>query len=570
MNKMKLHTALLLSLVIFNTSGAEMILGVNGHPLSKPAYTDTLIDFQLDLLYELGVNYYRIDVNLDESGKLSGDAQALFNSLIESCENRSVNIYPVLSLPDLENLTNVNIAWQYGYSVGLQFASDYGGDLDYYCLGNNVDEILNPANSGINATDYDPTNSSLILAYIHGMANAIRQQDPTSKIAIRGSWIKFGYLDLATTFTYNNTEIDFQIIDWSWYSNMGDLTNIHGGHGNLFDYLDDYGKSVWLGEVGRTHGTGNNASSAYSFNEDPDNDTAMSQWLQRYFQQAVDSSVVEAVFVYELLDQPYEVSEAQDYGLIDWLGNGVYNFNAYALKPAFDAVKQAVERARYGNEDRIRAIYNRLLNTEPSQGDLGYWLDEIRVNGYSITVSNLLTEKQNVMFVQRAYQLILDRNEPPSANDSGVVFWTNQLKSGMTRENLIVNFCTSDEFWAASGSSRRGHIEYLFRKLLRRQGSVNEVEAIEGLSLSRQNTVRQFLSNNQSDARTMDEEYAAWMIKDVFRRVFGREIPLVQLDKMVDDIMMGTYDQRAILERFLNSEAFFEIAIQNYQHNSPN
>ena len=106
-------------------------------------------------------------------------------------------------------------------------------------------------------------------------------------------------------------------------------------------------------------------------------------------------------------------------------------------------------------------------------------------------------------------------------------------------------------------------VKKLFRKLLRRQGNTAEVDAIEALSLSRSDTVREFVLNNQSSTRTMDEEYAAWVIRDLHRQVFGRDIAQVQLEKLVSDRMADTLNQRTILEHFLNSEAFFALAVEN-------
>ena len=136
------YAAILVLAVALPSFATDIQWGINGHPLSGAAYEDTLIDFHLDLIEELGMTHYRIDINQDASGLLSSSDEAQLNSLISACASRNITIYPVLSLPGALNAADAATAWQAGFSIGSQFAADFGNSLDYYGLGNNADDML--------------------------------------------------------------------------------------------------------------------------------------------------------------------------------------------------------------------------------------------------------------------------------------------------------------------------------------------------------------------------------------------------------------------------------------------
>src|SRR5260370_41861728 len=84
-------TMLLAALVSFDAR-ATIIWGANGHPLVS--YPGTSIEQQLDLLKDLGMTSYRVDVREQSASNLAGLAE-----LIRQAKKRGIEILPVLVFP---------------------------------------------------------------------------------------------------------------------------------------------------------------------------------------------------------------------------------------------------------------------------------------------------------------------------------------------------------------------------------------------------------------------------------------------------------------------------------------
>ena len=158
------------------------------------------------------------------------------------------------------------------------------------------------------------------LAVLRGMNRGIKQVNTSYRTQITTSgWINYGYNDLLVEHGFDN----FDIIAYDWYSDMGDLNNTSswcgqgadpsgcsrpGPGANVLAKLLSFNKSIWIGETNRRGG-----SVLCDAPKDPScrNATALQQEaaylsheLNLIKQYAIVHPLLEAAFVYELLDQP--------------------------------------------------------------------------------------------------------------------------------------------------------------------------------------------------------------------------------------------------------------------------
>jgi hypothetical protein len=106
---------------------------------------------------------------------------------------------------------------------------------------------------------------------------------------------------------------------------MGDMTRVQGSL-DLVKYLQRFGKPLWLTEVGRRGGSAGGG------------DLELADYMNHDLAKLAANPGVGALFVYELLDEPYfgEGGESH-YGLVA-LGRGPSgNWVVTGRKPAFGA-----------------------------------------------------------------------------------------------------------------------------------------------------------------------------------------------------------------------------------------
>ncbi|HEY4205272.1 MAG TPA: hypothetical protein VGM31_00605, partial [Puia sp.] len=88
-----------------NTSTSGKIWGVNGHPDFQVQYFGN-IDMQLDLLQEMGMSQYRVDVAVDTAGEIKGIDLTRFTELMTKCQQRGITVLPVVIRREYENASS--------------------------------------------------------------------------------------------------------------------------------------------------------------------------------------------------------------------------------------------------------------------------------------------------------------------------------------------------------------------------------------------------------------------------------------------------------------------------------
>jgi hypothetical protein len=150
---------------------------------------------------------------------------------------------------------------------------------------------------GNHVDDYNQTKFQYLLAVLQGMAAGIRLVSTQPRIGINsGGWLHYTYLQMLI-----DVGMDFDIVSWHWYSEMGDLNNSTGPHVDVFQHLVDLGKPIWLTELNRRGGSGSYPP------PQPPSEKLQAEWLTHELSLLHNLSLaqplLQAVMIYELYDQ---------------------------------------------------------------------------------------------------------------------------------------------------------------------------------------------------------------------------------------------------------------------------
>ncbi|MBE9584294.1 hypothetical protein IM792_07535 [Mucilaginibacter sp. JRF] len=288
------------------TSPTTLSLGVNGHPFGDAPYLETPATRQVDMINQMGMNWYRINVLTQSDGTISGNRPGLFEALRDAAKSGSVNLLPMLYLRTFKSADSPETAYEKGRTLGANFAAKYGEYFEYYDLGNDLElDLLLPNTDGRDIADYNPTKSKAIAYYLKGMDEGIKANDPGAKTMIDAGWLHWGFLTICS-----NYGVQFDAIGYHWYSDMegaakksykiDDITTKITG---LFPT-----KELWFTEFGYRYNSSSNV-----------NEDKQSEFINSFVAKCRNNTKVKAAIAYELLDEPYKSYQESNYGLYKWL-----------------------------------------------------------------------------------------------------------------------------------------------------------------------------------------------------------------------------------------------------------
>jgi hypothetical protein len=312
------HAALILcaaaGIASEGAAATAVIFGVNGHAMSQAAYFDVPLEEQLDLLAECGAGWYRVDIT---AGQFAASTDR-FDSLLAAADKRGVRLLPVLvQEEEVWTLPEAEVRQKAG-SFAKSIVQRYRGRITHWELGNELDVpalvrkgertrsgkewIWEGAPDGSSADDYHPERLKRAQAFIAGLQEGVKGADERAITIVNTSgWLHHGFIEVLFN---EEPRIGCDILAWHWYSEMGDMAKVRGSL-DLLQVLSAFRRPLWITEINRRDGSKGGQ------------DAAMADYLRTDVARLASHRAVEAVFIYELLDQPYFGAEGEsDYGLV--------------------------------------------------------------------------------------------------------------------------------------------------------------------------------------------------------------------------------------------------------------
>lgn len=570
--------------------------GVNGHPVNSPDYynnSSTFYQDQVDLISEFQGDVYRVNVYTNECGRVCG--QHVNNCSFEDCNScpgspgscaadkqRWDDFLAVFNQTDLELMIVIQQngmvqlydeytagqqtladVYDFGYIKAGNFAADYGADIEYYQLGNEMHFFAladNPQSNGTTAADYDSNRVQFLSAMLSGMQQGIRDNDnltPAKTIVNTGgpNWYYFKALNSTPTYAFEP-----DILGWDWYKHDSPenitkpWTNDALNNVVIWDILKQQfpNKDVWICENNNFYGT-------MEITEERN-----SEWIESFINGLDLHTNVKAHLVYELVDQKIYHSpltqngtgkeEERYYGLVTRNGLGT----SYSKKTGYTTYKFKVEEVNNGLEDYIYSLflYINIQDPEQHQTGLNYWTNELEtVYDLEDLLQAFLPTTSYQRFVESQFEQLLDT---PNPDPSGVTYWTNLMQqiNPYTREDIIAAFCGGTQFWNQANNNNTDFVYLIFQRL------VGHDPSQEGLDYWLDRLANGMTRQQMAYAMIDQEDYQRTFLVDQYDKVMRRQVD--RFGDPVDywfDRMQDGLNQQAIIERFLLSTEYWNKGI---------
>lgn len=448
----------------WSSAGArDLIWGVNGHPFT--AYPGIPYTTQLDLVRELGARSYRVNVSsLDHIERL--------RDLVALGARRGIDILPVLTPPVDLDRTAPEALYANSFNFAFAVASAIRRHVGTIELGNELENyaIIKPCETqtdgriyscsyglgtGIATTDYEGTRWKKVSAVLKGLSDGTIAAAPQMRKAMGSAG--WGHTGVFTLMQKDGIKWDISV----WHAYQTDPVD-------MLEKVAAFAKPIWITEFNHP----------VKHEMDPADHAAKLKEMIDTLKTRVGRFKIEAVHIYELLDEPYWGNDTEAImGLVHVNRSETgKSWEVGARKPSFDVVKAAISDPA--------PVLSR-------DCDLG---------SYKPTAESRSTET----LVAFAYCLVLGRNVEPQAAGS----WATALASGWTIQDLIIALSKTDEFqvrYPGANSSNRDFLYLAFELLLGRRpdggGLQSYLTALSQGSMRRQDIIRGIVTSSEFSTR---------------------------------------------------------------------
>ncbi|MBI3923498.1 MAG: hypothetical protein HY318_18915 [Armatimonadetes bacterium] len=289
--------------------------GVNGHPGVQEGYCQIPIEQQLDLVAQLGAKWYRCDWYQGAVEK----SPVAYDKLVEEAEQRGLRLLPIIfPTTGCRSDASTEQIRQESFEFARKLVGHFKGRITHWELDNELDNLTMVRKGekcrdgslwqwgdpdGDKPVHFEETRYQKAKAELLGLHEGVKAADPKAlTIVDSAGWLHYGFFERLV----REDKVPFDLLGWHWYSEMGDMTKVRGTF-NLLKHLTSYGRPIWVTELNRRGG------SQGGHEEDQSN------FLRAIAIQLRQYPVVEAFFVYELLDEPYFGADNAEshYGLVE-------------------------------------------------------------------------------------------------------------------------------------------------------------------------------------------------------------------------------------------------------------
>lgn len=404
-------------------ASAEIVWGVNGHPIAS--YPGVSFAEQLDLVKDLGARSYRVDIsNLEAADKLA--------ALVAEATSRGIKIVPVLTpAVDLKAMSESEL-YEQTRSLAKALGTRFRDDIRVWELGNELENfaIIQPCEirddgtlypcewgpaGGVGALDYYGPRWKKVSAVLRGLSDGMTEADPTIRKAIgTAGWGHTGAFE-----RMRDDGIHWDISVWHMYGGDDEAS---------FKRLAEHGRPIWVTEFNHPRGSKDGAQAQV------DGLVQQMQQLRKY----QDLYRIEEAHIYELLDETYWAPDFEAYmGLVELHGSAAEGWRLGAPKPAYMAARREI------------------LTPASAAGPACDLSDIAKIDDIAFRQASI------------GYCLVLDRVVSREEADG----WIRALQDGLSEAEFIAGMLGSEEFrqtHAASLMSDEAYIDLVYRRLLDR------------------------------------------------------------------------------------------------------
>lgn len=304
---------------------------------------------EFDLLGKLGAKAVR--ANIESNPELN-------DLIVDEAQKRNMQVVLILEEQGVDYDASGDF-YQRGYDFAKPYAERYKGKVKYYQLSNEITgtTFRKPEDSGPSLKNrdgllYDATRYENVRDYIKGQSDAIGEIDARAQRIVSGNYILVDIFKMIV-----DEGVNFEIIGWDWYSDLGDdiaHRTIEGEDFSYPEFAKSLGKKLWLVEVNREGG---------SFGG---KEKEQADFIAHMAQNAWDNQVP-ALFVHMLTDfQPLWDESIGHLGLVtlDENKNGPWEIGG--LKPAFGSYQDFIAGHRYPKGFQLNFWENLSLRIFPN------------------------------------------------------------------------------------------------------------------------------------------------------------------------------------------------------------
>jgi hypothetical protein len=451
------------------TSAADLLWGVNGHPIT--AYPGIPLERQLDFIRDLGLKSYRVNVT-------SEDNADMLSNLVDAGKARGIEILPVIT-PAAIDLDKDSPEELYANTrkLAVTLGTRFKNDIRVWELGNEMENyaIIKPCEKrddgsqypcgwgpagGTGALDYYGPRWVKVSAVLKGLSDGMTEVDPGIRKAIGTA----GWGHTGAFARMKRDGIAWDISVWHMYGDDPEWA---------FREIAGYGKPIWVTEFNNPYGS--QRSERQQADGIKQTMTRLRELTQKY--------KVEAAHIYELIDETYWAPGFEaNMGLVRLAAASDGKWRIGEPKPAYKTVRDftrgpqplpkphrdcdpettAADKSIYVRQASF--AYCLVLGHEGDTSSVDHWsaalesgdsklagmiMEMMRTDDFETRYATIgLTDRSYISFL---YLLLLDR----PADDYGIETYARQLRAGtMTREDVAFGIIDSSEFRSEHAATR--------------------------------------------------------------------------------------------------------------------
>lgn len=298
--------------------------GINVNPSPVRKYSLEMWNKQMKLVSGLGANWIRLTYGANVEERLE-----IFDEMVDSANKKGFSVF--LSLDSSEPVTSLKKPYDDGYQVASEVAEHYKGKIKYYQILNEVGGTVVKGweYSGENESDFDPDKYQNVREWSRGAISAIRKIDPDAYVVLDFHWTHYAIVEMLI-----RDGVDFDILGWNWYADMGMMGEKELSDGTLLiDKLKSYNKPIILAEV--------NSLPTKTAKEE----AKQAEFIEQIADWAYNSGIIKGFFIHELTDiAPTKTREEGYFGIVRFkkAPDGGYTFGE--PKEAYDTYKDIIAK----------------------------------------------------------------------------------------------------------------------------------------------------------------------------------------------------------------------------------